>query len=125
MAERDSDASRARRGDVEVVRALFAAWRAGDAAAADELIADGFVFTSPQDDHIDRVGYFHRCFFTSDRFVVHTLLQVLAFGDGQVFALYEYELAGGSRYRNCEVLTVRCGQVWEVQVFFGGRVQAS
>jgi ketosteroid isomerase-like protein len=122
VATRDSRSSETRAAEASVVRALFAAWRAGDAETADRLIADGFVFTSPQDTRIDRVDYFRRCFPTSHRFVAHTLLQVVPVGDGDVFAMYEYELADGSRYRNCEVLTVRSGQVTEVQVFFGGRV---
>ena len=39
-----------------------------------------------------------------------------------VFALYEYELEGGQRYRNTEVITVQDGRLTESQVFFGGRV---
>jgi hypothetical protein len=38
-----------------------------------------------------------------------------------VFVLYEYELEGGQRHRNAEVITVRDGRVTESQVFFGGR----
>jgi hypothetical protein len=53
----DSDVSGAHCGDVEVVRVLFDAWRAGDAAGADDPIALGFVITSLQDARIDRVGY--------------------------------------------------------------------
>lgn len=41
-----------------------------------------------------------------------------------VFVLYEYELSTGEVHRNAEVLTVRDGQIVEVQVFFGGRVRA-
>ncbi len=111
--------------EVDVVRALFRAWRAGDVGAAEQLIAPEFVFTSPQDDRIDRASYLRRCFPTADRFITHELRHVLLATHGEVFALYEYELADGSRYRNCEVLTVRDGRVAEVQVFFGGRVLSS
>lgn len=108
--------------DIDVVRALFRAWRSGDAEAAERLIADDFVFTSPQDALIDRGEYFRRCFPTADRFVSHTMRQMVTTGDGDVFVLYEYELPDGARYRNCEVLTVRERRVTETQVFFGGRV---
>lgn len=126
MATGIGDNSGSRSADeVDVVRALFRAWRAGDVTAAEQLIAQEFVFTSPQDDRIDRATYLHRCFPTAARFVTHELRHVLLATHGEVLALYEYELADGSRYRNCEVLTVRDGRVAEVQVFFGGRVLSS
>jgi ketosteroid isomerase-like protein len=106
----------------DVVRASFASYRAQDRAAAEKVIAPDFVFTSPQDDHIDRDAYFGRCFPTADRFRSQELLRVLPTEDDAVFVLYEYELLTGERYRNAEIHTVRGDQVTEVQVFFGGRV---
>ncbi|MFI5486201.1 nuclear transport factor 2 family protein [Micromonospora echinaurantiaca] len=108
--------------NTEVVRALLAAYRNQDLAAADRLLAPDLVFTSPQDDHIDRATYLDRCFPTADRFVSQEILRLADVGDDQVFLLYEYELHGGDRYRNAEQITVRDGRVVEVWVFFGGRV---
>jgi ketosteroid isomerase-like protein len=108
--------------NADVVRASFASYRAQDRDAAEQLIADDFVFTSPQDDHIDRAAYFERCFPTADRFRSQELLWVVPTEGDAVFVLYEYELLDGGRYRNAEVHTVRAGRVSEVQVFFGGRV---
>jgi ketosteroid isomerase-like protein len=42
--------------NTDIVRASFEAFRAQDAAAAERLMADDFVFTSPQDDRIDRAA---------------------------------------------------------------------
>ena len=106
--------------NADTVRALIASYLAQDRAAAERLVAEEFVFTSPQDDHIDRAAFFDRCFPTADRFKEHELLTV-APADDDVFVLYEYELEDGQRYRNVEVITVRGGQVTESQVFFGGR----
>jgi ketosteroid isomerase-like protein len=107
----------------DVVRRNFASYVKGDRDTAEKLIGADFVFTSPQDDHIDRAAFFERCFPTSDRFSYQELKAVAPVGD-QVFVMYEYELAGtGERYRNAELLTVRDGQVVEAQVFFGGRVR--
>ena len=92
--------------NADTVRAFFRSFLAQDRAAAERLVAGEFVFTSPQDDHIDRAAFFERCFPTA--------------GD-DVFVLYEYELEGGQRHRNAEVITVRDGRVTESQVFFGGR----
>jgi ketosteroid isomerase-like protein len=107
--------------DAETVRAFFASYLAQDRAAAERLVAEEFVFTSPQDDHIDRAAFFERCFPTADHFVSHELLAVVATDGDAVFVLYEYELEGGQRHRNAEVITVRDGRITETQVFFGGR----
>jgi ketosteroid isomerase-like protein len=107
--------------DAETVRAFFASYLAQDRPAAERLVAEGFVFTSPQDDHIDRAAFFERCFPTADRFKDHQLLAVVPTDGDDVFVLYEYELEGGQRHRNAQVITVRDGQVTESQVYFGGR----
>ena len=108
--------------NADTVRAFFESYLAQDRAAAERLVADEFVFTSPQDDHIDRATFFERCFPTADRFKDHELLAVVPTEGDDVFVLYEYELEGGQRFRNAEVITVRDGRITESQVFFGGRV---
>jgi ketosteroid isomerase-like protein len=108
--------------DTEVVRAAFEAYLAQDREVEERLLADDFVFTSPQDDHIDKAAFLERCFPTADRFVSQVLLELVAASPGRVFILYEYELHDGDRHRNAEYITVRDGQLAETQVFFGGRV---
>jgi len=108
--------------NTEVVRAAFTAYLAQDERTATRLLAEDFLFTSPQDDHIDKAAYLERCFPTADRLVSQEILELVGTeGDG-VFILYEYELKTGERHRNTEFITVREGQLVEVQVFFGGRV---
>lgn len=106
----------------DTVRAMFRAYNAQDRDAAERLVAEDFTFTSPQDDRIDRAAYFERCFPTADRLNWQKPLEVVGAGGEGVFILYEYELKAGARYRNTEFITVRDGQLTEVQVFFGGRV---
>lgn len=106
----------------EVVRRNLTAYVAGDRTTAEELVDPDFVFTSPQDDHIDRAAFFERCFPTADRFATQELQRIACTGD-DVFIMYEYELREtGERYRNAELLTVRAGRIVEAQVFFGGQV---
>jgi ketosteroid isomerase-like protein len=111
--------------DTDIVRASFDAYRAQDRATAGRLLAEDFVFTSPQDDHIGKAEFLRRCFPTADRFRCQQVLQVARAGDAGVFVLYEYELRSGERYRNTEFITVRGGQIVETQVFFGGRATGS
>ncbi|HEY0696731.1 MAG TPA: nuclear transport factor 2 family protein, partial [Micromonospora sp.] len=106
----------------ETVRALVAAYQAGDLATADRLLAPELAFTSPQDDHIGKADYLERCFPTADRFVSQEILRLVDVDSDSVFLLYEYELRGGGRYRNAEHFTVRGGRIVEIWVFFGGRV---
>jgi len=110
------------RSNPETVRAAFEAYLAQDRQAMDRLLADDLVFTSPQDDHIDRAAYLGRCFPTADRLSSQEILELVAAGEDGVFILYEYELKSGDRHRNTEYITVRGGQLAEIQVFFGGRV---
>ena len=107
--------------DEDLVRASVAAFTAQDRAAAERIYDPGFVFTSPQDDRIDRATWFDVCFPTASRFAAHELLEVVSTASG-VLSLYEYELQGGERYRNAELAVVRGGRIVEVQVFFGGRI---
>ena len=110
--------------DTDIVRASFGAYLAQDRTAAERLLAEEFVFTSPQDDHIGKAEFLKRCFPTAGRFRSQELLQIARAGDDGVFVLYEYELTTGERHRNTEFITVRGGQLVETQVFFGGRVTA-
>ncbi len=105
-----------------VVRAAFEAYRSQDLDAEERLLAHDFVFTSPQDDHIDKAAFLERCFPTADRFASQEIVEIVDVGPDGVFMLYEYELRDGARHRNVEHVTVRDGQLVETQVFFGGGV---
>ena len=106
----------------EIVRANFDAYLSHDRAACEALLADEFVFTSPQDDRIDRQAFFERCFPTADRVSRQDLIHVVRAGDRDVFVLYEYDLVSGGTFRNAEVISVVGERIVEVQVFFGGQV---
>ncbi|MDW6063486.1 hypothetical protein SAZ11_42675 [Streptomyces sp. FXJ1.4098] len=66
--------------NVDVVRACMESYLAQDRDTADRLIAEDFVFTSPQDDHIDKAAFFERCFPTVDRFQYQKVLEAVPAG---------------------------------------------
>ncbi|UZJ33104.1 nuclear transport factor 2 family protein [Streptomyces endophytica] len=107
--------------NIDIVRAGFAAYLAQDRDAIERLLADDFVFTSPQDDHIDRATFLEVCFPTADRLRHQEILDTAEIDDEQVYVRYEYELTTGERHRNVEVQTVRNCRIAEAQVYFGGR----
>lgn len=105
----------------EVVLQMRAAFEQQDASAAERLLADGFRFTSPQDDHLDKAAYLDVCFPTSSHFTEQILLELVEVGEHTVFSRYEYGLTDGTRYRNMEAATVVGGRITEVEVYFGGQ----
>lgn len=110
--------------NADIVRTMFESYLAQDSETAERLVAEDFVFTSPQDDHIDKAAFFERCFPTTARIRSQEMVHVVPVPDSDdVFIMYEYELLTGERHRNTEVLTVRDGKIVETQVFFGGRVR--
>lgn len=105
--------------DVEVTaRALYAAFLEGDRARAEALIADGFTFTSPYDDGIDRAAYFERCFPHGNRFVEFAIERVAVTRDG-AFVTYRATLDDGTTFSNVEFVEVRSGRLQRVHVYFG------
>jgi ketosteroid isomerase-like protein len=106
----------------DVVRTMFEAYLSQDADTAMRLLADDFVFTSPQDDHIDKAAFMERCFPTADRVVSQEIVELVPASGSAVFIMYEYELKTGERHRNVEYIIVRDDRLAETQVFFGGRV---
>jgi ketosteroid isomerase-like protein len=107
--------------DRDIVRQVLEAYVAQDRDTVDRLLADDYVFTSPQDDHIDKAAFMERCYPTAERLVSQRIVELVDAESG-VFVMYEYELRTGARHRNTEFSTVRDGQVTETLVFFGGEV---
>lgn len=101
-----------------LVRAILSAYVEKDRAAAERLIASDFHFTSPNDNRIDREGYFRRCWPGSERFKRHDVRRIFVEGD-DAFVTYEVELDTGKQFRNTEFLRTKDGQITEVEVYFG------
>jgi ketosteroid isomerase-like protein len=102
---------------VAIARASYAAYVAKDRAAMEALVAADFHFTSPLDNRIDRATYFARCWPNSGRIESFEFIHLVADGD-RVFVTYEGRADGGA-FRNTEILTIRSGQIVDVEVYFG------
>ena len=102
----------------DLIRAYYSAYETKDRAALDGLVGEGFTFTSPYDDHIDRAAYFERCWPNSDGIRRFNLERLFDRGD-EALVQYELELASGVRFRNVEHFRFQDGKVQEVVVYFG------
>ena len=102
----------------EIVRACFRAYEEKDRQAIEELIADDFHFTSPNDNRIDRGTYFEKCWPNSEQMASFSIQRMLTDGD-HVSVVYELHMKDGRSFRNSELHTVRNGKVTDVEVYFG------
>jgi len=100
------------------VRALFAAYRDDDRAAAEALLAGDFTFHSPADPELDRAVYFERCWPNAGRVAAFDLVRVVEHAD-EVVVTYVATRADGTRFRNTEVTTFRGDEIARQEVYFG------
>ncbi|MFC5422414.1 nuclear transport factor 2 family protein [Bosea eneae] len=102
----------------EIARACYKAYVDKDRTAIEALIAEDFHFTSPLDNRLDRTAYFERCWPNSERIRACTFKRLIAIGE-TVFVTYEGEAVDGKGFSNTEVMTIRNGEIVEVEVYFG------
>ena len=103
---------------VAIARAAYEAYVSKDREAIEKLIAQNFHFTSPLDNRIDRATYFKYCWPNSERIKAFDFINIVPDGD-RVLVTYEGHGVKGDTFRNTEILTVRDGQIVEVEVYFG------
>lgn len=106
---------------VEIAKASYQAYVDKDRDALEALIAPEFHFSSPLDNRLNRAMYFARCWPNSQRITGFEFIRVLAVGD-QVFITYEGTSTETKVFRNTEIMTIRDGQIEEVEVYFGWSV---
>jgi ketosteroid isomerase-like protein len=104
--------------NLAIVRASYEAYVRKDRAALERVIAADFHFSSPLDNHLDRSTYFERCWPNSAYIEAFEFVRLVQ-QDDQVIATYDARTVDGKRFRNTEVLTLRDGQISEVEVYFG------
>jgi ketosteroid isomerase-like protein len=106
----------------EIIRALFAAYRAGDRKAVEDALAEDFRFTSPYDDEIDKTTYFERCWRNSDWIERHDLEKLAVIGD-EAFVTYRCVAKGGRSFRNTEFFRFEGDRIKRIDVYFGATYQ--
>jgi len=103
---------------ISVARSYYQAYIDKDRSALDRLIAEDFHFTSPLDNRIDRHTYFARCWPNSENVADFKFIYLVQ-DEGRVFVTCEGIGRNGHVSRNTEILTVRHGQLLDVEVYFG------
>jgi ketosteroid isomerase-like protein len=109
---------------ISIVRKSYMAYVNKDRSMIESVLAEDFHFTSPLDNRIDRKTYFERCWPNSLGITEFDFIHLVCDGDW-VFVTYEGRNAGGKRFRNTEIITLRNGLIVEAEVYFGWSIPHS
>lgn len=102
----------------DLIRAIFAAYHAGDRRLVEDALSDDFRFTSPYDDRIDKRTYFARCWRNSDWIARHELERIFV-EENQAFVTYHCQSKDGKSFRNTEFFVFAGDKVASIDVYFG------
>jgi hypothetical protein len=105
----------------DVVRNYYGAWEKKDWPRLDRLLADGFTFSSPIDDHISKSDYKAGCWDTQSALIDRFDLTHVSGTDNKVLVLYACHTTNGKTFRNVEYFELREAKVKSVECFFGGK----
>jgi ketosteroid isomerase-like protein len=103
---------------LDLARASYKAYESGDRRVLEELLADDFTFSSPDDVAIDRAAYFARCWPNSREIETFEFTRLLESGD-EVIVTYESTKTNGRRFRNTEILTFEGDKIRKAEVYYG------
>jgi ketosteroid isomerase-like protein len=108
----------------EVIRALFAAYRANDRKAVEDSFAGDFTFTSPYDDEIDKASYFERCWPASvSGWLKQQTIERIFVQNDEAFVTYQCITTDGKRFRNTEFFSFEGERIKRIDVYFGATYQ--
>ena len=102
----------------ETVKKLFASYVANRKDIVETLLTEGFTFSSPRDDRIDKATYFKRCWPQPPVFREIIIERLFENGD-EVIVGYRAEKIAGGAFRNLELVEFRGERISSVEVYFG------
>jgi len=102
----------------DLVRGVFAAYRANDRQSVEESLTEDFRFTSPFDDGIDKVTYFAKCWRDTGWIAKQELERIFVDGDA-AFVTYHCVAKDGKSFRNTEFFVFTGDKVRSIDVYFG------
>jgi ketosteroid isomerase-like protein len=102
----------------KVIRGYYAAYEKKDWGSMEQLLADGFTFSSPQDDHINLKLYKERCWPNAYKIKRFDVVKLVVKGD-DAFVTYNGWTTDGRLFRNTEYFRFKDGKIKENECFFG------
>ena len=105
----------------ELIRAYYSAFESKQWSSMDSLLSDGFTFSSPFDDRIDKSAFKERCWPNSALIVKFEVECMIIHGDDG-FAKYLLKTKDGKALRNTEYYRFAGGKIKDVECYFGGKL---
>src|SRR5258707_3300957 len=102
----------------KVIKAWYTAWEKNDWNSMTQILADGFTFSSPLDDHIKINVVKERCWPNAGKIKTVDVQQVITNGDA-VFVITNGYNTDGKLFRNCDYFTIKDGKISTYECFFG------
>ena len=102
----------------KTVKAWYTAWEQRDWTIMTQILADGFTFTSPLDDHIKINAVKERCWPNAGQIKKVDVQQLIINGDA-IFVIANGYNTDGKLFRNCDYFTIKGGKITSYECFFG------
>ncbi|HEY1872522.1 MAG TPA: nuclear transport factor 2 family protein [Chitinophagaceae bacterium] len=102
----------------KIIKAWYTAWEKNDWNSMTQILADGFTFSSPLDDHIKINIFKERCWPNAGKIKTVDVQQLIMDGDA-VFVIANGYTTAGKLIRNCDYFTIKDGKISTYECFFG------
>src|SRR5579862_993010 len=94
----------------KIVKAWYTAWQKNDWNSMTQILADGFTFSSPLDDHIKINAVKERCWPNAGKIKRVDVQQLIMNGDA-VFVIANGYTTAGKFLRNCDYFKIKDGKI--------------
>jgi ketosteroid isomerase-like protein len=102
----------------KVVKAYYAAFEKKDWNSLQQILADGFTFSSPVDDHISVKAFKERCWPNAYKIKRIDVDKVVINGDDAVVITNGWTMTG-KLFRNSDYFKLKDGKITAYECFFG------
>ena len=102
----------------QTVKNYYACYEKKDSNMLNALFAEGFVFNSPNDDHIDLKTYMQRCWPNAYNIKRFDIEKLVVDGD-DAYVTYNGWTTDGRLFRNTEYFKFKGGKIVENSCYFG------
>jgi len=103
----------------KTVKAWYTAWQKGDWNSMTQILADGFTFTSPLDDHLKMDVFQKRCWQPNAGKIKSVDVQELIMNRDAIFVIGNGYNSDGKLLRNCDYFKLKEGKIISYECFFG------
>jgi hypothetical protein len=102
----------------KAIMSYYTAFMKNDWSLIQPVLADGFTFSSPVDDHISLATFKSRCWPNAKNTKRFELVAVAMNGD-EAFVIYNGHTTGGKLFRNSDYFRFKNGKIISYECFFG------